>query len=650
MVSTLAIRRNARLFLVPGLTPIVGFAFAALHFGSVTVAQEVATQTTPAAEASDEIDVVKLPEFVLEEARVANELPASTFAAPVSALRFEPRVDVQARNFAEAQGDITIRGGIFEGTAMQVAGLTLLDPQTGHYTAELPIPPDMLGTPSVLTGFDHAFSGMHATVGTIRYGWSEIRDGGNVQAAFGNGDLRRGSIHAGRVVVPGDGREEMRVATEAEIASSRADGTIPNGDHDFFRAAGRVSIDSTAGHTNLFAGYQTKFFGWPNLYTPFGVAETEDLHTTLLMVSHRQEAGDLSWETAASYRRNHDDYEFDRFRPGLFNPYQHTTHVTAGSLRVSVPVGEWRIDGRAELSGDEIESTSLGAHDRTAWKLGAMASRQWGGGVDPARKGVWTSRFGVTYDDTNRDASAASPLFELAWDPVTSSAGVRPRWYVQYSESTRVPGYTALYSAPGAGLFRGSATLGREESHNLETGLQVRAGAWSVHAALFQRNDDPLVDWTFTASTRNARTARPVKIDNVGFEVVASHTWGAVDLVAGYTWLEKDADYLGAVVDASFYALNFPRHRFTLAVIARLGGGFELRSDNEYRVQEENLLRTVGGDSALLSSLGIFWRTPHFEGFELSLVADNLWQSEFQELPAVPAPGRQVTLGAGWRW
>jgi outer membrane cobalamin receptor len=239
---------------------------------------------------------------------------------------------------------------------------------------------------------------------------------------------------------------------------------------------------------------------------------------------------------------------------------------------------------------------------------------------------------------------------ELAWDSVARSDRPSLRWYVQYGESTRVPGYTALYSAPGAGLFRGNATLGRENSRNLETGVQLRGGSWSLHAAVFQRRDDPLVDWTFTAGAPNARTARAVQIDNVGFEFVASRSWGAIDVVAGYTWLEKDADYFGAVVDASFYALNFPKHRFTVAVIAWLGGGFEVRSDNEYRVQEENLLRTVGGDSAVLSSLGVYWRSPRLEGFELSLVADNLWQSKFQELPAVPAPGRQVTLGAGWRW
>ena len=53
---------------------------------------------------------------------------------------------------AEAQGDISIQGGTFENTGVQVGSATLLDPQTEHYSTELPIAPEMLGEPRVLTG------------------------------------------------------------------------------------------------------------------------------------------------------------------------------------------------------------------------------------------------------------------------------------------------------------------------------------------------------------------------------------------------------------------------------------------------------------------------------------------------------------------
>jgi hypothetical protein len=124
--------------------------------------------------------------------------------------------------------------------------------------------------------------------------------------------------------------------------------------------------------------------------------------------------------------------------------------------------------------------------------------------------------------------------------------------------------------------------------------------------------------------------------------------WKAVDLVLGYTWMDKDADYLGAEVDASFYALNYARHRFTAAVIWRMTRGFELRSDNEFRLQEPNALRSSGGDSAVLSSLSLHYVPEGLSDLRLAVAVDNLWNSEFQEVPAVPAAPRQWSGSVSW--
>jgi outer membrane receptor protein involved in Fe transport len=409
-----------------------------------------------------------------------------------------------------------------------------------------------------------------------------------------------------------------------------------------------VQLVSKLGQTELFGGYQDKFFGWPNLYTPFGVAETESLETTLVVLAHRQQVGDGSVEAGLHYRRNKDDYEYDRYRPGIFNPYQHETDVTGGFAHYRTGLGAWRLDLRGEGAADALESTALTrGHfmSRSYWKLGAAAQRSFevgGGSV--------STRFGATYDDTNRDESALSPVVQLGWSPATELLGASPRVFAEYSGATRVAGYTALNSNPSGGLFRGNPDLGREESRDAEIGAELRAQSWSARVTVFSRHDDPMVDWTFAATAPNARAAREVEIDTTGVELIASRTFGSIDVVASYAFLEKDADYGVAAVDASFYALNFPVHRATLAIVARLGAGIELRVDNEYRVQEENLLRTIGGDEAILTSLGLSWAIPQYDAVELSLVVDNLWDDDFQELPAVPAAGRQIAAGVTYRW
>ena len=100
---------------------------------------------------------------------------------------------------AEAQGDINIRGGIFEGTGIQVGAATLFDPQTGHYYTELPIAPEMLTQPSVYTGSNNAFYGFNSTAGTISYQWSEIIKSSSMTLGIGQTQLNFQRFHQAKV-------------------------------------------------------------------------------------------------------------------------------------------------------------------------------------------------------------------------------------------------------------------------------------------------------------------------------------------------------------------------------------------------------------------------------------------------------------------
>jgi hypothetical protein len=590
---------------------------------------------------------VELPRMTVFSPRIANQEPVGAFAMPVSVLRYEPLVDVQARNLGEAQADVTIRGGIFENTGFRVGGVSLYDPQTGHYFAEIPVAAAMLAEPQVLTGVDNALEGFNANVGAISYGWRPIATRGEIALGLGNHDLERQSFYQGyasRAKIAG-----RTVAADTEFSRSSGDGTIPYGDHDFYRINGRVQLAGAGSQTDLFAGYQEKFFGWPNLYTPFGVHETENLQTTLVALNHRENLGAEDFvQLGAFYRRNKDDYEYSRETPGQFNPYQHTTWARAISLSGRNDLGYLALNYSAEYLTDNIASTSLvyGSYkSRSYFKVGLLPEKSWS--VAANRRLV--AKAGLTFDDTNRDASAFSPVAELAVID-NQGAGDLNRYYLSFAKTSQVATYTALKSNPSSGLFRGNANLGREKTQNLELGWSHTQGRWSFRSAVFYRRDDALVDWTYTYARTAARSANAVDIDTFGFEGVATYTNARLKIVLGYTFLDKEADYRGASVDASFYALNYATNRLTAAIIAQLGGGFELRMDNVARVQEDNRLRVIGGDEALISSLGLYYLPKAVPGLEVSLAASNLWNCNYQEVPAVPAPGRQVSAGVTYRW
>jgi outer membrane cobalamin receptor len=255
-------------------------------------------------------------------------------------------------------------------------------------------------------------------------------------------------------------------------------------------------------------------------------------------------------------------------------------------------------------------------------------------------------RLGATYDASNRDREMFSPL-----------AGATFRWsagdtvsYVdlEYAATSQVPGYTALKSGP-SGLFGGNPDLGREEARQLALSAGREALRWKGSVTIFYREDDDLVDWTFDASAPFARQANALDAEVLGFETLVSRRWDRLQLGGGYTYIDKDADFGAADVDASFYALNYARHRATLAAIWQLGDALEWRLDSEYRVQRDNPLRTTSGH-ALLVSVSLAWEPPDGRGFGVALTADNLTDSDYQHFPGTPAVGRQVSLSARYAW
>lgn len=603
--------------------------------------RRLAAVATLAAAASVGAQTAALPDFAVVSTRVANQTAAGTIDMPISALRYEPRVDVQARNLAEAQADVTLRGGVFESTGFKLGAATLGDPQTGHYFAEIPVPPAMLAAPVVLTGARNALASANAGAGTIAYAWREIRPQGQLGLAVGGDGYNRQSLYQGAARPLA--REGGVLAADVEFARSESDGAVPNGEHDFRRAAARLQWRTPSGQTDVFVGYQTKFFGWLNLYTPFGFNESEDLETLLALVNHAWRDSDGNeFEAALFYRRNRDDYEFNRAVPGASNPFEHTTWMRGAALsgRRTTAALAWNYS--AQVLRDEIRSTALTFGRFSTRTTGKVAlAPEW---TRVTATGALTALGGVTYDHSNRDGAAWSPVASLTWRAATGS-----EFYAEYSSATQLPTYTALNSSATAGLFRGNPNLGRSAARNAEIGYRGTVQGWAVEAALFHRAESDLVDWTFRRGVI-ARTANPVDIATTGVELVATRRTARYELVVGYTWLDKRSDYGTAAVDASFYALNYAQHRLTLAATVRLGGGFELRADNEFRVQAENFLRTVGGDEAWLGSVGLYFTPPAARTWEFSLLVDNVGESDFQEVPAVPAAGRQWALGASYRW
>jgi hypothetical protein len=591
----------------------------------------------------------ELPALTVKGQKTANLRPVSTYESPISNLDFDPRVDMQSRNMAEAQGDLSIRGGIFENTGIQVGAATLLDPQTGHYSTELPIAPEMLSEPIIHTGAGNALSGFNSSVGTVGYSWSKMTQGGSATIGAGDHDLNFQRLHNTWTSPFGDS-DDWTWGTEFETSRSESDGTIPFGDHDFDRVTGRVQLVGPNSQTDLFAGYQDKFFGLygmytGDLYTAYDPYETESVRTQLFLANHKQSYGEGSnWEATAYFRKNNDHYQFNRLVPD--NRFVHQTDVATLALagRHEIEDG-FAVNYGMQIAGDKIESTSLEEGkftSRNYYKLTLLP--QFRRELNDRKNLVF--RVGASFDDTNRDGSKISPVASIT---LLSDDGLghSERTYLSYAETTQVAGYGAEGGNETKGLFRSNHDLAREVSRNLELGHALKRPEWSLEGSIFYRWTEDLVDWTYTGT--GARSAENVDIETYGLELIVARQLEKLEGIASYSYLHKNEDYGNALVDGSFYALNFPEHRLTLSFIYDPNDLLQIRVDNEWREQRANPLRK-GPDNSMYSHLAASYYPALIDDLEVFVAFDKPWDEDFQDIPGTPGRGDQFSLGATYSW
>jgi hypothetical protein len=590
---------------------------------------------SPTAEEGD------ISEITVRARRVANLRPAGTYAAPATTLRYDPLTELQSRGLAEGQSDVTVRGGIFENTGFRLGAVTVMDPQTGHYFAELPVDPASMSDHAIDKGIDNAIAGFNSTIATVSYGLRQIDSGGYVLLGVGSDEL---NFQALRLGLRGDS-----LAGAVSLARSEGDGSLPNGDHRFERVNLHLQHTGTASQSDLVVAYQDKFYGWPGAYTGFAtLPETDDTQTTLVFGNHRRETARGWWEAGGYFRELEDDYDFDRRTVDTGGPgsFEHKTRIAAAGIQGLARIGsiDWRYGVQA-TSDELVRSTDLteGNFDKRDYLTASLVPTFF---FDFAGGRTMTLSVGATADLSSEDSNVVLPLVGLS--VLQSGDSGNTAFSFDWAHTSQVPGYTVLKSRP-TGLFGGNADLGREEARQMTVSLLRETDRWQARIAAFHRADDDLVDWTFSTGAPFARQANAVDIDVLGAELLLTAQWDAFEIATGYTYLDKDAEYGSAAVDASFYALNFARHRATLALRYRFAEPLELRLDNEYREQRDNPLRD-GKSQAYLASLAIVWEPPDGRGFGAALTIDNLSDNDYQPFPGTPAMGRQFSLSASYAW
>lgn len=544
-------------------------------------------------------------------------------AAIHEVLRAEPGVVLNSQG--GSQNDLSVRGSSFSGAGLALGGLTLRNPQTEHFNAELPLPAAMLSRPDILTGIEN--QGGHLT-GTANFDLLPVSGKKQVETGFGS-----------------DHRDWQSVLVQQMLASNLGLGVfggresaegVDYDDNDYDReyAGSHMQYKKDDAQIDALVAHQEKEFGARGYY---GVSDAlpanEKTKDTLGYLAARK--GDLNADYVRggiSWHEFNDDYEL----PTIAYRNQHRSRISSAFADGrTLEVNGFALGWRADVDEERIASSSLGHFHRTRGGISLLP--QWSG----ERLKVIAGMRSEFFTDESPYYLPQAGLDYLLTDNLTA--------FASYNETVRLPSYTELnYNSP---FSLGNTGLQPQTEQQTEIGFKgIPSEFMDWKVAAFYRRSGNTVDWMQAGPGAPWSAADIGNLDIYGMD--ARLGWYPVETVEmkfAYTWIYKDREASDFGQYASRYALDFPEHLAQASLLWHPVKPVEIGTVQSLRWQTDNEVRENGQFGAD-SSFVVRFTPPKADYATLSFLLNNAWDDDFQYFPGQRSPERFAGLSLTLTW
>ncbi len=600
-----------RRFILPAVL-LVSFVTAAFSEEPQKLGKIVVTPSRLMTKVEDSARTV----VVLDQAMLAY----SSYDAIPDAIGSTSGIDIRRRGPEGVQADVNIRGANFEENSVLIDGVKVNDPQTGHFSMDLPVTMADIDRVEVLKGPASSIYGPDAFGGVINI-ITRRPEGRSVllESDGGNFDYYRGALSVTCPLATLDNRFSFE--------ESRSTGYMPETDFNILSLSNTTSVKTFLGVYDLLFGYLKKDFGADSFYSNLFSNEDEHTDTRFFKISGEAEEGGLKIRPRIFLRRHSDKFALDRNRPGWQTNY-HTTYDYGAELNCVLENRFFDAAYGFELSRDTIDSTSLQTHSRT-------------------QDGMYIEFSPKVIDSLNINAGARADYFgEFGWQCSPSvSASLLLNGNVtlrgNIGRAYRIPTFTDLYYSDSGN--RGNADLRPESSWTYETGADYRTGVVDCSMTFFHRDSYDTIDWTRMTARMpwQASNIGSVRTNGLELSIEARPKKIAKELPAervfvSYTTLDsyRKHDYL------SKYALDYLKQQ--------IAGGAELDLFGFKNYWVLNYKKRIGDSGFLTVDMKLSKEIVRKDSvrFEAFLEAANLFDVNYSEQSDIPMPGRWIKAGA----
>ncbi len=524
---------------------------------------------TPARTATlDEIVVTGQRESALPNVvrTIAVITRAEVEPAPIPSLndllRSLPSLDLRQRGPLGTQADLSIRGGTFDQTQILINGINFSDPQTGHYSLDLPVELAGVSRVEVLQGLNAP-----GAIGGAVNIMTGHRDFNTVNLTLSGG--RWGYLNLSGNATVGD----ERLSAYISASHQQSDGYIPNTDFQTGNIFTHISYAASAGRFEAQFGYQDKAYGSNGFYSFKYPDQFEQVRTLLGSLRWQKDIGHFNFSAAAYYRSHADRFElFRNDFPDWYTGHNYHQTTTAGGKLLAVArsfLGEtnFSVEVRNEhiysnVLGEPLpaskpvpfEGTAVFTHAADRLLLHAFLSQRY-----TWRK--WTATAGLSYHYSNDFGSKFCGAADLRynWSPHWAS-------FAAVNQSLRLPTFTDLYYTTAT--HQGNPHLMPEEALTGEIGTAFAQRAWRSSLSVFYRKGKNLIDWVYTEGGAQSQSRNYSGVDAMGAEFQLQ--WNNAEIHPGSVFRRVGLAYSFTYVDKATgsletsYVLDYLRHKLTL--------------------------------------------------------------------------------------
>ncbi len=518
-------------------------------------------------------------------------------------------VDIRRRGPENVQADVSIRGTTFEQNSVLIDGIRINDPQTGHYTMDLPITPEDIDRVEVMKGPGSSLYGPNAFGGVINI-ITKKPEGNRIvfDAEGGSFDYSKVALSATAPFGP--------INNRFSIQESRSTGYMPDSKFNILSLANSSSINTFLGTYDFLFGYTKKDYGASDFYSNLYPHEAETTDTRFFNITGLAEAGDLTVKPSLFLRRHWDKFRLDINRPGWQTNYS-TTYSYGGGSTFNFTHDLADVAYGFEVTRDTIDSTNMKIHDRLSEGLYAE--------IAPKISQDLYLNLALRADHYNGFGWETSPSVSASYricEEVSLRGGV--------GRAYRIPTFTELYYIDRANI--GNSSLKPESSWTYETGIDYSHKSLKAGFTYFYRNSYDTIDWIRYSSTA------PWQASNIG----GTSTNGAEVSVSfdkfffSYTCLDVYSKHSYA----SKYVLDYLKQQMSAGTFIELSG-----FKNYWVI---NWKKRVGGQSVVIADTRITKNIFDNKGvqFDVFFEISNLFNTPYSEVQGVEMPGRWIKSGA----